>query len=123
MSFEQVILRRLAVAVAQQLPSGVMDLKLEAQMERIRHVGEHLVVQLRAYVLTEKAGPVQEDFTVRDVAVFPWWIPKWLRRRWTKTETFTLSVQPAYAYPSSSLKVPDIGEPVRIAIPSALSLH
>lgn len=69
------------------------------------------ILRFTSEVLSDKAGePVSETKRVAfttEIANFPQWLPKFLRRRWTKTITetkeVTLTVQPTWIYPDYAL--------------------
>lgn len=94
-----------------RMPSGIFGSRVELRKD----VYDYVCVTLRAYVLSEQAGPIEEKQTVYDVARFPRWLSKWLQRRWTTTQKFSLKIEPRYIYPNSSVAVPDLNKPIRIS--------
>lgn len=81
------------------------------------HVSEHMVMMMRAYVLGEEGGETAEDTFAVMLPTRPRWLPKWLWRRIpTYRAEVTLTAQPKWTYPHSTIKVPELEQPVRIAV-------
>jgi len=103
--FESVTLRLMEEEATLRLPLGLFDRRFSVTAIA-EGVASDLVARIRVRVLSEQAGPIAEDRVVYDAVNFPWWIPKWLRRRWTRTKTLTLRVRPVWTYPCANL--PDL---------------
>lgn len=80
-------------------------------------IRDELWATFTAAVMAEDAGPTESDWVKWLSPIRPWWIPKWLWRRIpTKIVDYKLTVLPRYIYPHATIKVPEIGPPVRIAV-------
>src|SRR5262245_32939369 len=102
--FKELVLDKYRVVSSKAV--GLQDLKMNAWLERAS--GE-LVLMLEGFVLAEDAGPKDMVYGTVTEAKFPWWIPKWLQRRWSETKHYHWTLQPRYLYPSSNVAVPALG--------------
>lgn len=91
-----------------------------AQRHQLRFVedylGNRLVAELNAYVLTEHAGPAVEDRVAALLPIRPRWLPRWLWRRIpTRRVEWTLTVEPRWSYPNAAVQLPAVGRPHKLA--------
>lgn len=100
----------------QHISDGLLGLHNEQFKVGWDFMREELWARFSAAVLAEDAGEKVEDYVTWLSPLRPWWIPKWLWRKIpTKPVRYTLTVQPRYIYPHATLKVPQVGAPVRFA--------
>lgn len=94
------------------LPPGLHGVQLHHAVEPVL---EQMALTLQAYVLGDQGGePVSNSLTVTR-KVRPWWIPKWLWARIdNETRTVSVTAYPKWTYPSANIKVPKLGDPVRV---------
>lgn len=98
------------VAASALVAKGVADsVRVEIVADELANM---LVANLTAWVLSEPAGPTVSTSHTVTVPAFPKWLPRRLQRRWSKTRTLELTVEPKWAYPHAD--VPTFGDPKRI---------
>lgn len=104
------VLQRIEVAGREVVPVGLVLRDPEILVDVMT---DSLLIQLRGFVLGERGERATDR---REVVVpsFPRWIPKWLRRRWTKVEAVTLSATPLLVWPDATIRTPELGSPVRL---------
>lgn len=100
-----------------QFPAGLVtkEPEIAADLYGMLHA------QLVGHVLTEAAGPRTVQGRTFDRKVKPKWIPGWVWKRIpTESAEFAVTVEPKYTYPHATIRVPELGKPVRIAVTSGL---
>lgn len=96
-----------------RMPAGLRRVEFESYANMM---ADEIIMQMRAMMLAEDGGPETTDTVAWLSPLRPWWIPKFLWRRIpTKHVRYTLTCQPKYLYPHATVRVPELGQPVRFA--------
>lgn len=117
---DEILLDLVRFYAHQRVPRGVIQRATRIE-NWLDPVSDSLVYGLRTAVLGEDGGDVVSDWVTVLMPLRPRWIPRWLWKRIpTREATWTLTARPKWTYPHSSIQVPDLGPPVRIAVHDGL---
>lgn len=120
MPYEELAMELVSFYARERLPRGVIDRVEMHQM--VDNVTDSLIFALTTAVMGEDGGDEVADWVTVLLPIRPRWIPKWAWRRIpTRRARWELRVQPMWTYPHSNIKVPDLGQPVRIAVNHGLT--
>lgn len=106
---EHVVMQLAMLYQQQHLPIGLINRQFETF---ITLELEQLVLSLRAFALADDGERFHETHTWEQYR-FPWYTPRWLRRRRTTTKTITLTYQGKVIYPEQRV-ISELGRGVRI---------
>lgn len=99
---ERVLMELVQVYCQQRLPAGVIWRDGGILESHVDLVTQDLVLGLRAFVLGE-SGPTLEETHEWIEYRFPRYIPRWLRRRWSKVQTIHLTMKGKIVYPEQRI--------------------
>lgn len=106
---EHVIMQLAQLYAMEHLPIGLLETHFESQVDLVTR---GLVLSLRAFALADD-GPRFHETHVWKEYRFPWYTPKWLRRRRTITREITLTFQGKVIYPEQRM-IDKLGKGSRI---------
>ena len=113
---DEIALEMVRFHAQQRVPRGVIERATSIE-QWVDPVTDSLVYAIRTAVLGEDGGDVASDSVTVLMPVRPRWLPRRLWKRIpTRQATWTLTAHPKWTYPHSSIQVPDLGSPVRIAV-------
>lgn len=106
--WNEYVLDAIKVTSQAEIPTGIHGFDADVAVL----AAERAAVRLTGYVYgRQQYGTHAEVVTVPR---FPRWIPKWLRRRWTKTEIVGIDYRSSVVWPDARIPVPELGRPVRL---------
>jgi hypothetical protein len=115
---DEVLLQWQQVAAQQVLPSGLHG--TEVGIHQLHGASDQQVMWLRSYVLADQGGETVTKGLSVTRKVKPRWLPRFLWNRFNEeVRSMTVTVEPKWTYPNATIKVPRLGEPVRIFVESA----
>lgn len=107
---EHVMMRLVQLYSQQVLPAGLINRAFETHVDLF---SRDLVLQLRAFAIGDE-GPQLFEKHEWEQYRFPWYTPKWLRRRRTTKKTITLTFQGKVIYPEQRVVPVELGKPTGI---------